>query len=496
MKNKPDNIKTKNTNKITDINTDSDLKEMKKSKDTKLVENSNDQNIISKIEDLDDDEWINKNKIDTNIETKNEDKKDKIQKSNEIKKSKKLKNQSSSNSNDVPLTTRVLELHFELNELEYPRLFDVDDNSLPEIIKKIFTYGYKSFFPNPEENQQNANILESVINKLGLFESEENKEIITEKINQLEALINKLTGSANNSKKIGIFGENYIHELISKNFIGMSYTKTGETDHAGDGLITLSNGKEILVEVKNYQTIVNDDEIDKFTFDMKTTKRKFGLFISINSKINKSKIIDLRTFTYENETYYQFFISNLSEDLHRLEVGLLILQLLSEYKDHKNNQLIIDETIKEKLNTLIEHLNENEKLRGMYLDTEKDIRNSLNNFYQKLRDNHLTMENKIKNILTYIKDNKITNVPEKEVKDSIVLKKYKDTKIYNILKKTIDYLDNSNHEYKETEKEIGVSNIGIIKIFTNKLVLNTKSKLTITINDDNWELFEKQFIKN
>ena len=70
----------------------------------------------------------------------------------------------------------------------------------------------------------------------------------------------------------------------------MSYQQTGETDHSGDGLLTLSNGSEILVEIKNYSTVVNDDEINKFTFDMKTTKIKFGLFISLATKINKMTI--------------------------------------------------------------------------------------------------------------------------------------------------------------------------------------------------------------
>ena len=57
----------------------------------------------------------------------------------------------------------------------------------------------------------------------------------------------------------------------------------------------------------NAAGIINDDEVNKFTNDMKTTKRKFGLFISISSKINKTKIIDMKTFTYENEIYYQFY---------------------------------------------------------------------------------------------------------------------------------------------------------------------------------------------
>jgi hypothetical protein len=377
---------------------------------------------------------------------------------------------------------KAMSITLELNEYEFPRLFEIDHEQLPDAIKKIILFGYESYYPDPENT--NNNMLPLILNKLN-----DNNKIET-----LDTLINKLSGISNNSKKIGIFGENYINELISKNFIGMSYQNTGEIDHSGDGLLTLNNGGEILVEVKNYATVINDAEINKFTFDMKHTKRKLGLFISINSKINKTKIIDLKTFTYENEIYYQFFISNLNEDLHRLEVGILLLQLLSEYKNPKNKEIIINEEIKEKISNLIDQVNENEKLRGFFLESEKEIRNTLNNFYQKLRDNHMDMENKIKNIFNYLQDNAVTNLPDTStLKENELLEKHKNTKIYNILKKTFDYLTINNIKFTNLEKEINIPTIGKIKILKDKIVLSTNSKLNITVNEYNWDVFIKQF---
>ncbi len=380
---------------------------------------------------------------------------------------------------------KVLSAHLELSEQEFPRLFEITEDIIPNILKKIITFGYQCYFPEPEIQQYLENINE---------DTNQDDDKLTKKLDIVETLINKLTGISNNSKKIGIFGENYIHELISKNFIGMSYHQTGETDHSGDGLLTLSNGSEILVEIKNYSTIINDDEINKFTLDMKTTKRRFGLFISIATKINKMKTIDLKTFVYDNQTYYQFYISNLNEDLHRLEVGILLLQLLSEYTNHKNKEYTLDETIKDKLNILVEQINENEKLRGCFLDTEKEIRNSLNIFYQKLRDNHMDMENKIKSIFTCLKDNNITNLPD-DIEENELLVKYKtNKKIYNTLKKTLDFLDTKSIEYICSEKEITIKSGGSIKILKEKLELHAKSKLKIPINDDNWKIFEEQLL--
>jgi len=388
------------------------------------------------------------------------------------------KNDNFNDKNDEYI--KILSVNLELNQVEFPRLFELTEDALPDILKKIIVFGYNCHFPEPVLDENSEKI-----------EDDEKSEQITQKINMLDSLINKLTGISNNSKKLGIFGEKYIQELITNNFIGVSYQQTGECDHSGDGILTLNNGSEVLVEIKNYSTVINDDEINKFTFDMKSTKRKFGLFVSLATKINKMKIIDLKTFIHNNETYYQFYISNLNEDLHRLEVGILLLQLLCEYNNHKSKEFTLDNTIKDKLNTLIEQINENEKLRGCFLDTEKEIRNSLNLFYQKLRDNHMDMENKIKNIFTTLKDNNIINLPD-EIEENSILIKYKNTKICSTLKKIIDYLHSKSIEYTYTDKEILIKPYGIIKILKEKVELHTKSKLKIPINNETWKLFEDQ----
>ena len=369
---------------------------------------------------------------------------------------------------------KQLSIHIELDEYEFPRLFDLTVDNLPSTLKKLIIFGYNTYFPDIHEIIPTTNNIEN------------------QKLDQLDALINKLTGISNNSKKIGIFGENYIQELIIKNFIGMTYQKTGEIDHSGDGLLTFNNGTEILIETKNYTTAVNDDEVIKFTNDMKSTNKKYGLFISINSKIHKMNIIDLKTFTYENQDYYQFYISCLNDDLHRLEVGILVLQLLSEHNTTKSKEIILDTNIKNKLNELINQINQNEKLRGYFLDTEKDIRNTLHNFYLKLRDNHLDMETKIKNIFTYLEDSNVINLPNK-IPENKLLELHKKSKIINFLKKILDYLHTNTITYTETEKEININNIGTIKIFKEKIEFKTKLKHTFLINDTNWELFEQQF---
>jgi hypothetical protein len=101
--------------------------------------------------------------------------------------------ESSENSEYIKVITASLEL----NQIEFPRLFELNEDSISDILKKIVTIGYNSYFPI----QDNSNIIS------------DNSNNISSKFELLDTLINKLSGISNNSKKIGIFGENYIQEL-------------------------------------------------------------------------------------------------------------------------------------------------------------------------------------------------------------------------------------------------------------------------------------------
>ena len=70
--------------------------------------------------------------------------------------------------------------------------------------------------------------------------------------------------------------------------------------------------------------------------------------------------------------------------------------------------------------------------------------------------------------------------------------------VFSILKKKLGLLDfifTKNLIISLTDKEIIINTIGKIKVMKDKLVLNTNSKIQITINDYNWDSFEKQFPK-
>ena len=108
---------------------------------------------------------------------------------------------------------KKININIELSNIDYPHLFEVKKEYILDIIYKLLNTGYSLYYPTIDEN----NISTPEIYKNNTIENS---------VEKLDGLINKLTGISNNSKKIGIFGENYIHELISKNFIGMTYQNT------------------------------------------------------------------------------------------------------------------------------------------------------------------------------------------------------------------------------------------------------------------------------
>jgi len=95
---------------------------------------------------------------------------------------------------------------------------------------------------------------------------------------------------------------------------------------------SLPNNKIIMLESKNYINTVNKDEIIKLQNDMINHHIKWGLFLSFNSKIQGMKEIDFEIFNHNNENYHIIFVSNLSNDISKLDFSLsLIRKLLNTY---------------------------------------------------------------------------------------------------------------------------------------------------------------------
>jgi hypothetical protein len=367
-----------------------------------------------------------------------------------------------------------IKITLELSYEDYPILKKIKKEELNNIIQEIFDEGYKLKF----------NIL-----------SDNNNNILTNKLNILENTLNKLIGFSSNSAKKGEIVENILENIIIERYNDITYKKTNNESFCGDGWITLPDGKIIMIESKNYSSNVSKEEILKMERDMIVNHINFGIFISFVSGIQGMREMDFHTFIHNNETYNILMISNLSNDLHKLDLGMQIIRKIMYYYDNLKKFPWITKNIKNELNNLSLILEKNYLLRDAFVSMEKDIHKHLNNYYQILRDFQYDLEIKIKEIINNI--NQTMEVSIKNNIDDIDLFSTLPKKINQLLQRILDICkkkkyviicDNKNYIIKKKENIIGN-----IKIQTKKIIIElTLYDILINLVTDK----EKEMVNN
>jgi len=354
-----------------------------------------------------------------------------------------------------------MEIKLQITETEYPLLFQLKEQEFEKTVKNIFSVGYSILYPKIDNLDKNVELLRNEINN----------QVLNEKISSLGNSLEKLIGLSTSSSKKGDLAENILENIFNQRYGDIQFKDMSHIPHSGDAWLTLTNDKIIMLESKNYTTVVNKDEVIKMQNDMITNHIKWGLFVSFNSNIQGMKEIDFHIFNHNNENYHILMISNLSFDIARLDLGLVIVRkLLNTYSDLQNFPWIIN-NIKSELDHLIEILEQNYLLRDNFISMEKDIIKNINTFYTKLRDYQFIMDNKIKDIV-----NKITST----MTDSIVYEKLdytefinqatnKDKKLTPIATKIADTLKKKCIAIINNELKIKDTHIATIKLQNKKI---------------------------
>jgi hypothetical protein len=97
-------------------------------------------------------------------------------------------------------------------------------------------------------------------------------------------LINSITESKLSCSK-GSSREDIVMDIIIDKFNNFIVENTSKKHHSGDIQVKLPSGNKIIIEVKNYNKTIDQDQIDKLKFDMKFNNIKGALFVSLNSGI-------------------------------------------------------------------------------------------------------------------------------------------------------------------------------------------------------------------
>lgn len=365
------------------------------------------------------------------------------------------------------MNTNNMNINININIEDFPLLKDIKDEELNNILLKLLKTGYNIHFPVKIDN----------------IKIEDN--LLYNKINDLESSLNKLIGISSNSQKKGNFAENVLEDIFETRYGDIKFEKKNYTPHSGDAWLYLPDNSIIILESKNYTTTVNKDEIIKLQNDMITNHIKWAILASFNSQIQGMKELDYHTFTHNKETYSILTVSNLSSDIHKLDLILQIIRKLMLCSTTNNYNIIIKD-INENLLELDKIIQKNYMLRDSYINMEKDIQKSLSTHYNILRDYQYDIEKKINSII-----NKMSIKEENEIDK--LLKENKDKKIFPILSRLCDIITNKKWTISNDKIMNNDVCIGIIKIQIKKIVINiVENDIIINLNLGN----EKEIKKN
>ena len=384
-----------------------------------------------------------------------------------------------------------MKITLDLSDEEYSHLKYIKKTELKEFISEIFDFGYKIKFPNIDIDSEYST-------NSPIISNDDNNKIL-QKYNQLDEMYEKIYGLSMSSNKKGEISEKFIENLIQKRFPNYNYVPTRTTAHSGDGILEIDQGEnynKIMVEIKNYNHSVDINEVNKFMDDLITKNITIGIFISIKTSISNHKPFDFMEFTKNEKKYFIIFISNINEEMSRLEASfLLAINILNIIK--KNNN-VIDKDIINAINEIENIIDDSKKIKNNFNVLENCIVSSLNTFHKELRDYEYELEKKIKQLIFKVNLNNSSQIN---------LDQFSKHKDFHLLNKILDIIKENNIQIQNIENDENSFNlfknneeIGNIKKQKNKTLIKIESLLLTfdeknKFNEKNFNIF-KQILNN
>jgi hypothetical protein len=389
-----------------------------------------------------------------------------------------------------------IEITLKLLEQDFPMLAKLKKKDMNKFIYRLIKTGYDIYFPSNDKVEKEIEHQE-ILEKINQLKDEMKEELansdLETKINSLEFSLNKLIGISSNSQKKGNFGENVLEDIVPKRYGDIKFERKSDVAHSGDAWLYLPdyNGKTpiIMLESKNYTNTVGKEEIIKMQNDMITHNILWGIFVSFNSSIQGMREMDFHTFTHMNNTYYVVMVSNLSSDIHKLDLAMQIIRKLIVCIDNPTTFPWVVTDINNSMHNLEMIVQKNYILRDSFYSMEGEIQKQLSLYHNKLRDYQYEIEQKILEITNKIKSTMETTVNMLEESTNsyqIILETYKDKKILPLVVRTIDMIQSKEWYVKkeENENEWSIMSISSKTTEIGKLKIQQKKvEITIISND-------------
>ena len=405
----------------------------------------------------------------------------------------------------TPVNTK--EIKIKINLKDYPLLNTIKETELEKTVFDFFDMGYKTTFPPKNEVLYNQNI-QMMVNQMQLLrkEIEDSKLIdigdsilskVEDIINPLSSSLNKLVGLQTASSKKGELGENLLSQVFTSRYGDIIYDDTSKKDHCGDAWITLPNKIKVMVESKNYSTVIATKEVVKMETDMKTNNIRFCLFLSLNSPIQGFREMDFHTFIHNNETYFVIMVANLVNDISKLDLAFGMIRKLSDLMNEPEKFPWIQQKIKQNLDKLNDLRNKSYVIKDNFNKLDSNINNSLDIFNQQIRDYIWDLDKIMGDFTNEIQSTMLESLDFK--KNSIEkMNKYKEKSIFDVASKIGSIIQNKDYDLKDIEEnkyEIfnKTQKVAKLEIQNKKAIINIiKTQKEIIINSTN----KKQIIEN
>jgi hypothetical protein len=352
------------------------------------------------------------------------------------------------------------EITLKLSNKDYPMLQTIKKKDIDKLALDIFRTGYMIYFPNKDktlEKQEYEELRNSIValrEEIADSDLTDIGDIIVSKINEkiepLNNSLSKLLGLQTASCKKGELGENIIQNAFTTRYGDILYEDKSHVAHSGDAWLFLPDGKVVMVESKNYTNTINKNEIEKMEYDMKHNNIRFCLFLSLNAPIQGFRDMDFHTFTHNGDMYFAIMVSNLTNNISKLDLAFNMIRKLIEIMNTPDKFPWIQKKIHEGLNRVNEIIAKNYLLRDNFYTMEKSIYSAMDVYHKDLRNFQYELEETIKSLTDEINSTMVESVQKKKTVKDIMIK-HKDKKIYSVVAHISDLIEKKKWEVKTTD---------------------------------------------
>ena len=213
-------------------------------------------------------------------------------------------------------------------------------------------------------------------------------------------MMETFTGKTKTSQSKGEIAENFLEETLNRAFPNDTVNNCSGVAHESDIQLVSTEHPTIILESKNYTSVVQKKEIDKLKDDMKRTNIKYAVFLSLNSKIIGKKHLEIEQF----DDMYILYVSNIGFNGDFVVMAMKTMVEISKI-GNKQTTVVSKELIKDKigkviilLQKLIEIPASLSRTRTVLLEEQNNIRSSLD----KIHTSYINNEAETKRIINEI----------------------------------------------------------------------------------------------